>query len=603
VVVNAKKRTAAGGLITVKNDGVTLASGVSVINIVGDDEVEAVVTAAGEVSVFHPAPSFQPYWPEGVTDPVERTTVRISSPSGGEGSPFKTGGWAETNQYAGRTTSFSLTSPGNRTGFGGDSTFEIKVYDADGASTLETYTTPAITGDGTHNSPSGNITVAITNYGADATKWQAKPSVTIRIDDIFTDAGLDGGRYHVEAIHHTDTTTDGGQTKTFTQSDVFLDTNPTTPSIGGPTGIAETIGQVQTKHLSGLEYYILGSVFTATVSGIDQLNRNTIRTSGNLYIRGPEFGLPNLSHCPFGTGSGYFSGWDHNHDRDDVLWQYSSWAITSSNYRYIGPTANIYAQGRDPWATGSTSYSNNNLVLIDTYATSSTATYEPFNDEARREFIDGVGASATSKSFGDAGSYDSEKHLSISGTTQAIVFNSYLMVPDQTTYIRSDGSNTPNADWTSFKPTLGGTNPDYSSLGVGSGVEYARRFTKTAGINIPSFSLVFSGSWANGNALADLQNGALEIYVYRIAVPGGTPGVYGAPPGNDRPLRVHLPFNFADYNDGLTEAGSGIREGTSSGNTINCTFGTGTPADTGFYAHVRILDDNTKINSVSVTFF
>jgi hypothetical protein len=191
----------------------------------------------------------------------------------------------------------------------------------------------------------------------------------------------------------------------------------------------------------------------------------------------------------------------------------------------------------------------------------------------------------------------------VSGTTQSIVFGSYLRVPNQTTYLRSDGTNTQNANWVSFKPDKGGTNPDYTSLGVGSGTYYARRFTKTSGVNIPSFAMVFSGSWANGSALADLQNGAFEIYVYRIAIPGGTPGVYGPPPGNTRPLRVHVPFNFASYDDGLTEAGSGIREGSSSGNTINCTFGTGTPADTGFYCHIVLLNDNVKINSISVTFF
>jgi len=66
---------------------------------------------------------------------------------------------------------------------------------------------------------------------------------------------------------------------------------------------------------------------------------------------------------------------------------------------------------------------------------------------------------------------------------------------------------------------------------------------------------------------------------------------------------VHEPFNFAIWDDGATVAGSGIREASSAGNTINCTFGTGTPADTGFYCHVRIINAATRIDSMVVTFY
>lgn len=606
MVANAKKRGSSTGEVTVKNDGVVLASGINTLNFDGGTEIEVVVTGVGEVTVFHPAPAFQPYWPTGVSDPTFRTTARISSPEGGEGTPFSTGGWAATNQGASRTASVSLASPGNRTGFGGDSTFEVKVFDADGLSLLDSYTTPAITANGVHTSPSTRITVTIANFGTDTTRWQAKPTVAVNIAGVFTDNSLDGGRYHIEATHHTDTVSDGGQSFTFVQGDVFYDTNATTPSIStisGSVGVGETIGQINTKHLSGLEYYILGSQFTVTVSGINQLNRNTARTSANLRVRGTEFGLPELNHSPFGTGSSYFSGWGAGHNQDAVEYSRTDWAINKTNYRYISPSAHVDARPRDPWAVGSTTNSPNNTVLIDTYGTTSTATFEGLDDEARREYVDGVGASATTKSFGGAGSFDSEKHLSVSGTVQGIVMASYLRVPSETTYIRSDGFNSSNANWVGYKPDLNGPNPDYSSLVVASGINYARRFTQTSGSSIPSFQMVFSGTFAGGNALTDLQNGDLEIYVYRIAIPGGTPGIYGPPPGNTRPLRVHEVFNFALYDDGLTVAGSGIREGMSSGNTINCTFGTGTPADTGFYCHILLLNENIAINSISVTFF
>lgn len=601
MVANTKKKA---NQLTVKNDGIVLSSGIRSIDFVGGIEVEAILTGIGEVTVYIPAPSYQPYWPLGVTDPVERVTARISTPEGGEGVPFKTNGWSGTNQAAGRTSSFVLASPSNRTGFGGNSTFEVVVFDADGISVLDSYTTPSLTSNGVHTSPSGKIVVTITGYATDSTKFQAKPSVSINIGGIFTSAGRSGGRYHVRATHHTDLTTDGGQALHFTQSDVFLDTNDTTPAISTISGgidVGETPGQVLTKHLSGIEYYILDSEFTTTISGIDQLNRNTASTSSNLRVRGSEFGLPQLDHSPFGTGSSFFSGWTNGHNVSSVVYEKEDWAITSTNYRYIGPTGNVDARPQDPWTAGPTVNSANHNILVDTYTITSTATFEGFDDEARREFIDGVGAAATTMSFGGIGSFNSESHLSVSGTTQALVFNSRVMVPNESTFVRSDGASTPNADWTSYKPDTGGSNPDYSALGIDC--QYARRFTKTAGINIPSFQMVFSGTFAGANALADLQSGALEIYVYRINKPTGTPGTIGPPPTNTRPLRVHQSFNFAVYDDGLTIAGSGIREGTSSGNTINCTFGTGTPADTGFYCHVIIKNDNISINSISVTFF
>ena len=602
MAVTARKSKTA--LITVRNDGVLVSSSVDTLNIEGGSEVEAVLTGPKEVTIYHPAPTFQPYWPTGVTDPVERSTARIATPEGGEGVPFKTGGWAGTNEDASRTTSLTLTTPANTTGFGGDSTFVVQVFDADGVATLDSYTTPALTGDGVNLSPSGRISVTLTGYATDTSKFQAKASVLVDIGDIFTDNGLTGGRYHVVATHITDTTTDGAQSLVFTQSDVFLDTNETTPAIStisGTVGIGETVGQIFTKHLSGLEYYILNSEFTVGVSGINQLNRNTARTTQNLRLQGPEYGLPTLQHSPFGTGSSFFSGWTNSHNVDSVNYDKTDWAITDTDYRYMGPTGNIDARPRDTWNTGATEDSGGNKILVDTYTITSTDTFEGFDDEARREDIDGVGGSASAGSFSGAGSFDSTATLS--GTDDAMVYNSRLLVPDQTTYIRSDGPNTANTDWTEFKPDLNGLNPDYTGLSVGSGKNYGRRFVKTAGVNIPSFQMVFSGTFAGADALTDLQNGDLEIYVYRIARPVATTGNIGAPPTNTTPLRVHEPFNFALYDDGATVPGSGIREGSSSGNTINCTLGTGTPADTGIMAHFVIKNSNIQINSISVTFF
>jgi len=572
-------------------------------NIAADRvDVTFVVTEADVI----PTPTFNSHWDssdgnngdQSVVDPLARTVARISSPSGGEGAPFNTNGWDGTNQSATLATSGTYTTPGTTTGFGGDSTMTVSVFDADG-SVLETYTTPAITANAVHTSPSTNVVVTITGFGDDPspaspilTKKSANASVFVDHDQVLTDAALEGGRFHVEITHTSDSVTDGGGSYTFVQSDVFLDKNPNTPFISGAVSISERAGSVLTKHLSGLEYYVLGSEFNASVLDIDRLNRNTQRTSSMLQVSGSEYGLSTLNQeaFPGGSGQANFSGWTNNHDQDNVDWSFIGWAITSSSYRFIGATANISAQPRDPWNSGSSVVSANSSILIDTYVNNATDVFESFRSESRRESIDGIGAGASGGSFPGAGLWSSTTNL-MAG--QAMVHNDQAMHPDAASFV----------DWSSFEPSLGGANPNYTALAGQAYVDYGRRFTKASGVNIPSFSMIFAGAFAGGNMLSDLNSGNVEMYVYRIAIPSGTSGNFGPPPGNTTPLRMHESFNFASYDDGATVPGSGIREGSSSGNTINCTFGTGTPADTGFYWHLRILNSLTRVDSVTVTFF
>lgn len=545
-----------------------------------------------QFNIFVPTPTFQSHWNtadgasgnQAVGESISRVVARISTPSGGEGSPFYTNGWSATNRDASLGSTVIFTTGGQCTGFGGDSTMFVEVFNADGVSLMDSYTTPAITGDGINVSPSSDIVVTISLYAPDGLRFQAHASVAVDMGGIFSNATLEGGRYHVRITHITDSGSDGTGPYIYSQSDVFLDTNPTTPAINGAVSIAETVGSILTKHLSGVEHYILNSEFTAGALDIDDLNENTIKIAGNLVWNGAEYGLPTLSHSPFGTGSGYFTGWTNDHDCVDVDYNITDWAITQSSYRYIGPTGNVSSYPADPWNNGATENTPNANILIDTYGVTSTAIAEYFDDEARRE---------DPASFPGAGTWNSINTL---GVAEAQIWNSRLIVPSSSTYVRSDGPNSPNANWTVFKPDLGGANPDYSALVAP--VDYGRRFTQAPG-SIPSFTIVFGGTFAAGDALADLIAGNLEIYVYRIAGSGHT----GPPPGNTFPLRVHLPYNFGLWDDGVTIPGSGIREGSSAGNTINCTFGSGTSADTGFYCHVRILNSGTQIDSMSITFW
>lgn len=599
--------TGSGGNVEWQDEGVTVATR-AIANVIGDDVVVVDDAGNSRVNIIHgPAPTYNSHWntsdgnngSQAVGESLSRSTVRVSTPSGGEGTPFKTNGWAGTNQAGTLATDGTYTTPGTTTGFGGDSTMTVTVYDADGSTVLETYTTPAITTNGVHTSPSTNIVVTITGFGDDPsppspvlTKKSANASVFVDHGAILTTAGLSGGRFHVEIAHTTDTTTDGGGTYSYVQPDVFVDDNPTTPAINGSVSIAERAGSVLTKHISGLEYYILGSEFNPSVADVDQFNRNTQRTASMLQAAGSDYGLAALNQEPFpgGAGEAFFSGWTNDHDQDNVDWAYIGWAITQTSYRFVGATATISALVRDTWASSGALTSPNADILVDTYVEAPTDVFEPFDGEGRRELIDGVGGGASGGSFPGAGFWPSATSLTAG---QAFIQNGSVEHPDAGGVL----------DWSGYKPDLSGANPDYTALAAQAFVDYGRRFQKTPGINIPSFQMVFTGTFAAGNMLADLVAGNVEMYVYRIAVPGGTPGNFGAPPGNTTPLRMHVSFNGAVYDDGATVPGSGIREGGSSGNTINCTFGAGTPADTGFYWHLRILNSATRVASAAVTFF
>ena len=209
----------------------------------------------------------------------------------------------------------------------------VEVFDADGTTLLATYTTPSITADGSNSSTGGNagITVTISNYAADSLKYKATIGVSVNADTILTANGLSGGRYHIVITNVTDSTTDGAQTFTYTQSDVFLDKNPSTPSFGGAasTTISEssTSANIVTKHLSGVEYYITGSKFNAHTDDIDNLNANTQGRSGsastNFQITAPNYGLATISEYAWSPSSGSFTGWTNAYNNTNAQYDVS----------------------------------------------------------------------------------------------------------------------------------------------------------------------------------------------------------------------------------------------------------------------------------------
>jgi len=573
-----------GTNLTIQDEGVVVDSAVNTINFVGAD-VKALSSSSGVVAVYIPTPDWSSHWNtsdgsngnQSVSESISRTTARISTPTS-EGNPFKTGTWANTDEAATNTSTVTFTTPGETTGFGGDSSMTVTVYDADGTSVLETYTTPAITGNGANTSGTGRIIVTISSYASDTTRFKANASVEVQAGAILTANSLEGGRYHVVITMTTDTATDGTGPYTYTQTSVFYDTNPSTPSLGGTTTIAETGGSVVTKHLSGIEYYTTSSTFTVAVPDIDNLNRNTARTTSNLQLTGSEYGLATLNHSPFGTGSGFFTGWTSAFDNVNTAYNNTTWAISSSSYRFRGTTANVSARARDPWGNSSYANSANASILIDTYGTTSTDLIENFDDENRRQ-------TSTYNSGNTAGNWTSTNALSAG---EALVLGGQLLVPNQST-LTTGGSA---SDWSSYKPDAGGANPNYSALGAP--VSYYRTIVDTTGTSRAAFTIVFSGTFVS-NATTDLANENLKIFIRRRASAGG-----GGSGTGSNPLLLHgAEYNFASFDDGASNGQ--IRLGSSSGNTVQGTFG-GFSCETGFFMQIQIANTAIKISSLEVTF-
>jgi hypothetical protein len=426
------------------------------------------------------------------------------------------------------------------------------------------------------------------------------------MDTIFTTYGLDGGRYKVKVTFITDTDTDDGLTYVFNPPDVFYDTNDSTPSISGSTTIIESTNppNILTKHISGVEYYITGSQFEITTTGIDVLNQNTQGfsngTTKNFTITAPNYNLATTSLQAWLPSVGTFVGWSNIYTLTGVTFSYTSWSISSSTtFRYRGAGAVATSQPFDPWGSGSIDTSPSSSILIDQVSDNSTRLGESFNGETER-LVRGSSIFST---------WDSTATLSTGISNQtgtgpfcdACVVGGYLVRPDK--YFLSAGLTTLQPNLTSYKPNKNGANPNYSSNTQIA--TYHRRFYTSSGLNIPSFTITFSGTWPGSypNANSALSSSQLKVYIRRIS---SSTGDFG-PTAN--PLSLHgglynsgspaTPFD--DGVGGVDSLGSLIRTGVGANNNIiNGTFG-GFPANVGFWMELQIVNPDIKLDYINVT--
>lgn len=399
--------------LTIQEEGVNVQTEVNTINFVGAD-VQAQSGGPNTAIIYIPTPTFASHFntQDGTTDARVRnsgatfSTRYISTPTA-EGNPFYTGGWAGTNQQATNSSGITLYSNNQFVTAMNNSTFSIAVNNPDG-SNLQTYTTPAITANGTYDSGEAGlpyIAVTISNYQLDsATKYKAYVSIIVRFPLILTANGLDGGRVNIII---TQTVTDGtgpwvfnmATNGAFSPGEFFYDAQSNTVRVASGITMVENIGGLVTKHLSGIEYYTTGSQFTFAVTDIDNYNLNTVLTSDSnpnstVIIDNSTYGFTNLNQSPLPTGAGAanYTGWTSQYDVQNISYSNGAITINRSSFRFFGSTgsANIELYR---WSGSKNTYASpSSSILVDTYGTTSTDLTDGFDDEARR--LDGDYTSA-----------------------------------------------------------------------------------------------------------------------------------------------------------------------------------------------------------------
>lgn len=357
--------TGASG-IDIYDEGVLIAPAVTRLDFKGTS-VEARKTTTGAV-VYSPVPTYASHFDtqDGVTDASvseSATVARFVAAPTTEGNPFQSNGFGgdlsthPTTRSSTRVFSvdefFSLDDS--------NTTITVTVSNDDGD--IRSLTTEPITASG--GISDGIINISITDLQADSDRYKAMLSVSLGHHFLLNEG--DSG-----ALVATITHTSGGETYEYVSPPWFFDTEPTIASLSGGTVMENT---PVTKTLSGITYYTIGSTFDVSVADLDNLNGDTYPAT-QLTLTMTQFGAGSRN-----VAGADMTGWTPAHDNTNASYSGAPFTVNQSNYRFTG-NATMTARVVD-WVAGA-STTDSILCLIDTYGITSTATAEPFDDEARR---------------------------------------------------------------------------------------------------------------------------------------------------------------------------------------------------------------------------
>jgi len=503
---------AAGGSLTVLDEGGIVLGGVSTLNIVGVDH-NAVATGPSEVTIYAPESAFSPYYNTGSATVASITTSNrnISSPL--PENNFKIGGWAAGTLHPCIRTGTAIYDTG------GDfsieniaTTFTVQVIDSDGLTTIFQH---QITLTNNYDAWVNNIRIEITNWGAEALLFKARAKVTLNLAAMF----LSGGRFQVLISH----VNGGAGTFTKTQGPMFYDTEPNAQTISGVTIVENTINS--SKYLSGIRYYDETDTFDIGIADMDYLPSDSY--PGNLvtFNSNTFYGISN-----FNLTSASLTGWSNLHGSVNASYAGTK-AIDRDDFRYIGIAGTVTGQVLD-WTPGATASSANSSILIDTWDQESNELAEYFTDETFRRTSAGLVWDST------------QSLIAYDGGTAAQVIGGILKVPD-----------------TNFSTYLPGGNPNYTTLAAGPGQYYRRYIDITNNVrNSGRFTI-------SGFTLQNLKNEDIRIW---IDIPGrfispcylhsNSVFNFGTFTGNNDPIRKPDPpstasiIEFSMGNLGLTPA-------------------------------------------------
>ena len=607
---------------------------------------------ADQVNIFFPppaSPTYPPYFNETgaiVADPINslRKTLRISDPS--TNGNFDTGGWTglERSAYLLSSATELQFKPGSNVYILGFSPagaptatgckVQVKVYDADGVTLLRNETTGVLDGNTTFGQ--NQIEVTVSNYAAivdpygDPTQYQAKLNIKIKIEDILNSVPRVGGRFSAEIIFTPDQVlpepgTNPGTPKTaitYSFADVFADADPTSPDTTsvtfGPTAPQST--QIY-SYLSGVKYLTAGSKFGISSKFIQGINGNTQGKNGSAannlaFTALSGMNTLGVSDKAWSPTNGNVSGWNDNWDKIAIKYDYDDFTIQSNAYTYRGAAGGSTLTISDPWNDATRASANNLDVLILTPGgTNPSDLTEYFNNESKR-----LSKASLTANYNNWNSQTALSTLEF-GTKPNAATNSDFQDACQIV----DGFSNNGAELISantFDLSNGNTQLDFSTGYLPSQNTnfstfnkpsvYHRQFGNGASTGFPfaSFSLTFTGSnWGTGNSNINdaLNNQDIKIYIRRVASNSGASfGANTAVPLNlhnwnstpSNPNRYWSPGAFNDGGSGIDTHSATIRASTSSGNSVQATFGSFS-ADIGIFVEIQYLEPNIKINSIT----
>jgi hypothetical protein len=508
------------GAIDIYDEGILVEEGVTCLDFRGTD-VLAKEGSGTCVEVWVPAPAYVSHFntSDGVTDgsvaDISTSDRYISSPTT-EGNPFYVDGWDDASVHpCTRTSPLSWSTAQDISFYNNATTFTLTLTGPQG--TIESYTTIAITGDGSYDS--GNISLTISGWAADSNKFRGSVLVTV---DIETALGVNSGRFNL-AIQHNNGV-DG--VFNYTQSDVFFDIELFTHVI---SGLTSTLNTAVTKRISGIYYMISATTFDFAIGDIDYSNSDSYPLT-LITADLSDFGItpnPNIN-------SGDLTSWVNDYDNKDSSWN-NTLAINISNYRVCGDSAQFNATPQD-WVAGSTKTASALQVLIDTYT-----------DDATN------GANTITENFiGE----------SLRVTSGGVAWDSNSFLSSDDLLIHCSNLKTQQIDFTNYLPHNGTTiiNPDYSAGGAAN--QFFYRFYTTNGLTRSGGVFTFNGGVEGDlgtDLLIDISLDGSDWYDATSDYLGGalTDGAGCRIPGDTMPdLRITLGTFTTNDASGIVPANS-----------------------------------------------